>query len=476
MRRQRSLNSFRGSSGILYVGTIFVVLGVAILSLLTLWNLRNEALARVSTITQNLSKSTEQSVEAMIENVDQALQVTVDEITRQFSSGHPNEASINGFLVRQQEIFPQLDLLRATNPQGETIYGKGVDPTQKASLAQRDYYKRLRDDPTLGMVISEPIIGKISQKWIWLMARRLNSPDGSFAGLAYGSIFIEDLVQQFQAINMNPGSTISLRDENMTLVARTSFDTTQPLPIGSRNISQPFQVALALNRYSGSFDSAIDGVRRLYSYQRNPKYGFTVLVGIPMDAALAEWSRQATTMFILLLVFVVGSLSFARSARRAWQQEEKTLVDLSQTQSAMEKAGIGVHWVNADSGKFIYTNHRAAEILGYTVEEMLDLVVPDIDPNFKSADFRQATLALRQQETVRFESINLRKDGSIVPVDILCYFRPADTKASARFITFLVDISQRKVAEQALLEAERKYHTVADFTYDWETWMRVGRD
>ena len=64
-------------------------------------------------------------------------------------------AAINHFLIRQQERFPHIDLLRATNPEGEAIWGKGVDPAQRASLAQRDYYKRLRDDPALGMVIAE---------------------------------------------------------------------------------------------------------------------------------------------------------------------------------------------------------------------------------------------------------------------------------------------------------------------------------
>ena len=47
------------------------------------------------------------------------------------------------------------------------------------------------------MVLSEPIIGKISQRWIWLMARRINNPDGTFGGLVYGSIFIDDVDKMF---------------------------------------------------------------------------------------------------------------------------------------------------------------------------------------------------------------------------------------------------------------------------------------
>jgi PAS domain S-box-containing protein len=462
MSKPHSLRSFRGNSGILYIGTIFIVLGVLIVAILTLWNLRNETLARTATTTQNLAKAVEQTVEGAIDDIDHALQVSVDEINRQNAGGRPDPTEINRFLARQQARFEHLDLLRATNAAGEAIYGKGVDPAQRASLAQRDYYQRLRDDPKLGLVISEPIIGKISQRWIWLMARRLEQPDGNFAGLVYGSIFIDDLVAMFRALNLAPGSAISLRDENLALVARTTFDDTPPLPSGDQKLSPAFRAAMALNREEGTFDSdnaSPDGVRRIYSYHHNPKHGFTVLVGIPVATAMAEWNKQATTVIVLLLVFVVGTLSFARSTRRAWQLQEQSLAELSETQFAMDKAGIGIHWVDAESGQIIYANHHAAQLLGYSVAEMTRLNVRDIDPNFKSDDFMQATKDLRRPDPVRFESSNLTRDGQLLPIEILIYFRPANRQSPARFITFLLDIRQRKAAEQALHLAREQAET-----------------
>lgn len=44
-------------------------------------------------------------------------------------------------------------------PQGEAIWGRGADPSQRASLAQRECFQRLRDEPGLGMVIAELIVG-----------------------------------------------------------------------------------------------------------------------------------------------------------------------------------------------------------------------------------------------------------------------------------------------------------------------------
>jgi PAS domain S-box-containing protein len=459
MSKPHSLKSFRGNSGILYIGTLFIVLGVLIVAILTLWNQRNETLARTATTTQNLAKSVERTVEGAIDDIDHALQVSADEINHQIAGGRPDPAAINRFLERQQARFEHLDLLRATNAAGEAIYGKGVDPAQRASLAQRDYYQRLRDDPNLGLVISEPIIGKISQRWIWLMARRLEQADGRFAGLVYGSIFIDDLVAMFRQVKLAPGSAISLRDENLALVARTTFDDAAPLAIGDRNLSPAFRAALALNRDEGIYDSgseSMDGVRRIYSYHRNPKHGYTILVGIPVATAMAEWNKQASMVFVLLLVFVVGTVSFARSTRRAWQLQEQSLAELSETQSAMDKAGIGIHWVDADTGQILYANSHAAQLLGYSVAEMTSLNVRDIDPTFSAADFKQATKDLRQTEPVRFESSNRTCEGQLIPIEILIYFRPANRQTPARFITFLLDIRQRKAAELALHQAREE--------------------
>ncbi len=450
-----SMKSFRGNSGVLYVGTVFIVLGVVIVALLTLWNLRNETQARVELTTRNLAKSVEQTVQSTVDAINYALQVSADEINHRIAEGNPDKEAISLFLARQQDRFPNIDLLRATNAQGEAIYGVGV-PTPPASLAQRDYYKRLRDDPTLGMVIAEPIIGKISQKWIWLMARRLENLDRSFAGLIYGSVFIDDLVTMFEQVKLAPGSAISLRDHEMRVVARTTFDATTPLPIGDTKVSPALLEALKLNPLEGTYDSgsaSADGVRRTYSYRHNEKYGFTVLVGIPVDIAMAEWNKQATMIAWLLLIFVVGSLGFAHSTRRAWQLQEQSLAKLTETQFAMDKAGIGIQWVNADTGRFLYANRHAAAMLGYTEDEMQQLSVRDIDPEFAETDFRQATDTLRQQGPLRFESIHMSKDGRPIPVELLSYFLPGDPQTPARFISFLVDISKRKAAEQALRQA-----------------------
>ena len=337
----KSIDSLKQEDRSHFTGTLFIVIGVVFLAVLSLWQLRNAAISRTHVTTHNIAKSVEQTIESTISGIDYALLASADEFQFQLAKGGLNPERINQFLERQQQLIPRLDLLRITNAAGETIYGRGVDPEQKASLAHRDYYKRLRDDPSLGLVISEPVIGKISQKWIWLMARRLNNPDGSFAGLVYGSIFIDDLVQMLEALKMSPRSAVSIRDANLAIVARTTFGAQGGLPIGDQTLSQAVRAAIEVNPDYGTLDTAagaVDGIRRLYAYQRNKQYGFTVFVGIPTDEAFAEWNNQAITIFLFLVLFTAGAIGFARFGKRQRKAHEQSLIAAKEAADAANLA------------------------------------------------------------------------------------------------------------------------------------------
>ncbi|MTJ80531.1 MAG: PAS domain S-box protein [Telmatospirillum sp.] len=127
---------------------------------------------------------------------------------------------------------------------------------------------------------------------------------------------------------------------------------------------------------------------------------------------------------------------------------------LADTQFAMDEAGIGIHWVDPVTGRFLYVNRHAANMTGYKVDEMLRLGVPDINPDFPSSSFVQATEAFRRQKQAHFETTLRSKDGRPVPVDIALYYLEETPQSPARFITFLTDISSRKQAQQALRQAK----------------------
>ncbi|MBK7416162.1 MAG: PAS domain-containing protein [Dechloromonas sp.] len=123
---------------------------------------------------------------------------------------------------------------------------------------------------------------------------------------------------------------------------------------------------------------------------------------------------------------------------------------LEQTQFAMDGAGIALHWVDAESGRLLLANHHAARMLGYSDEEFLNLSVTDIDPNFPSDNFREATEAFRQK-VARFDTVSRHRNGQWF-ADINHFFVPAN-KDPARFISLSL-ISARKQLKIAMGEPD----------------------
>ncbi|CAK0748974.1 hypothetical protein CCP2SC5_150008 [Azospirillaceae bacterium] len=146
---------------------------------------------------------------------------------------------------------------------------------------------------------------------------------------------------------------------------------------------------------------------------------------------------------------------------------QETNDKLSATQFAMESVGIGIHWVEAQTGLFLYVNKCAAEMLGYTVEEMLGMRIQDVDKNFTNKKLAQMVETFEGQRRTIFETVQTAKDGRNIPVEIVLHCLPAASGAPARFIAFMTDISERKAVEEAREkarnEAERLAHLRREF-------------
>src|SRR5689334_2920836 len=74
---------------------------------------------------------------------------------------------------------------------GEYIYESlGVTPRQ-ISVSQRDYFTVHRDQPGAGLYISSPLRLQDKSSWAIVLSRRLPSRNGSFSGIAAGSLTLD---------------------------------------------------------------------------------------------------------------------------------------------------------------------------------------------------------------------------------------------------------------------------------------------
>jgi two-component system, sensor histidine kinase and response regulator len=124
------------------------------------------------------------------------------------------------------------------------------------------------------------------------------------------------------------------------------------------------------------------------------------------------------------------------------------------TQFAMDQLGLGVHWVDALSGRFVYVNRSAAQMLGYPPEELVGMHVWDIDAGSSREIFQQTIATLRASGSAQFERSARSKDGRQIAIAVSLFLLPATGDAFERIVGFITDITQRKEEERSLREAK----------------------
>ncbi len=254
--------------------------------------------------------------------------------------------------------------------------------------------------------------------------------------------------------------------------------------------------------------------------QHIPESDWTVITKMDQDEIYAALFFQ--TRFNLVLLLALGLLA-ALGIRLVWQQRE--LVFARQNMAAdrqrlesegkfrvlFDQAAVGVAQFAAATGRFLSVNGKLCQILEYPPEELLarhgaEITHPEDQPREQE---NMGRLIQGQATEFAFEKRCLKKDGSVVWVrfSVSALWRSPEPPGSC--VAIVEDITRRKQAEDALVkawveleqkveqrtaalrqanaqlqrevetrrhtetalaEAELRYRTVADFTYDWEYW------
>ncbi|MBU0485275.1 MAG: PAS domain S-box protein [Proteobacteria bacterium] len=126
--------------------------------------------------------------------------------------------------------------------------------------------------------------------------------------------------------------------------------------------------------------------------------------------------------------------------------------ELEMAYFTIDTASDAIYWVRAD-GRFAYANQSAARQLGYSPEELRQMSVFDIDPNFKTEDWQDHWQKLQKHGTLILEAIHRAKDGREFPVEISANYNQFN--ATAYNVAFSRDISNRKILEEQLVNANK---------------------
>lgn len=126
--------------------------------------------------------------------------------------------------------------------------------------------------------------------------------------------------------------------------------------------------------------------------------------------------------------------------------------------------GIHIHEIEPDGkpGKFIEVNEVACQMLQYTRKELLEYGPLDFVTGYHSRPLSEIIAELSSTGNAIFETEYLRKDGTTLPVEVNTHV--VELQGKRVMVSVVRDITERRQAKLALLQANKKFNLLSDIT------------
>jgi signal transduction histidine kinase len=216
------------------------------------------------------------------------------------------------------ETLPQIGAVLVIDPQGQVRASGSAFPAAAADVSNRDAFVAQRDRDA-GIFIGREHIDQLNRLSDFDISRRRSTTNESFDGVIIISANPGYFANFFSTISRDENfSALLLRDDGSVLVRFP------PLP-SPRVFSSdtPVMRAIAAEPDRGLFwgRGGIDGIERLFGYQRVGQYPLYVAFGIPMRGVLAQWRGNLVDYLLFAIPASLGLFCMTLFAVRQLQQQ-----------------------------------------------------------------------------------------------------------------------------------------------------------
>ena len=327
--------------------------------------------------TRNLAAILETRFEATLHHADADLTLLAKTIPRQAMVQKDlarYQQSVNEDLDRRLLSMDEIVAYRVYDASGDMLYSSNSAGTAPINMADRNFFRLLRDDPARDLVFSEVLTGRRIGSPILVIARAIRGERGKFLGSVHGVIDLDFYRRKFQLLDVGAHGVIALRrtDDHAQLVR-------WPDPGNATNtrlaVDHPVAAALASGSKALSVDYVDrDGIARVMAVQAMPDYPFYFAVGLARHEVLAGWRTEVMIVVVssLLLVGVIGVVLLRLGRMRV--REAEILATLARSEAQFRELAqvvpVGIGHFDAD-GLCTYVNDRHLHLVGRSREQVL---------------------------------------------------------------------------------------------------------
>jgi len=250
-------------------------------------------------------------------------------------------ASIEASVVKYQEHLQREGLIQVAvvDAEGWTRYSRM--PLEKpVNFADRDYFQRQKSSGRDEMVISAPVMGRITKQWAIQFSRPIYDRAGAFAGLIVVALPPPALELVYRDVRASTEDVVTLARSDGGILARTGgLDRTTHVSLKDSPGLRDDDPSV------GTFEGLgpIDGVARLFAYSKVRGYPLTVYVSQKMQTVLASFYAQRLELLTVAVIATALLLVLARLWRSRLKLSEQVLEHQRREAESRERMMLELH-------------------------------------------------------------------------------------------------------------------------------------
>lgn len=341
-------------------------------------------------------------------------------------------------------------------------HGTGVDRANRISIVDRDYFRVLKARPQAGLVIGQPVQGRVSGKWGISLARPVRQADGRFAGVVVGTVPLNYFLGQFTPLQVGEQGSFALFDADFRLIVRhpvpTGAGAGVGMPFGSEELRQRIRSGQSSGLYKAR--SIVDNVERISSFRQIAGTHLYLVLGMGTDDYLAGWQQERNKALAVVALFVFVSLGVAYLVQRAWRNQATAMQAREQAYRTLEAEKLLNQTIIRSSPFAIYTRDRygivtawnpaAEKLFGWRAEQIVGKPLLSVPTGRERETKELRDRVLAGESIIGLEVQRQRKDGTLFDLSTtLAPLRDASGEVTG-YLAIASDISERKAAEKRI--------------------------
>lgn len=285
----------------------FIALVCLSLTLATMWQMnqsRNERVATAKIAVSNIVRAAEQQAQDTVRQADNTLRNLVERVEHDGVVGDQRVRLVK-LMLQNVETVEGIQGLFIYDAHGNWVANSFSQNIPSKNNGDRAYFIYHRDHADDSIHVGSIVQSRSSGDMIIPISRRINAPDGTFAGVALATIPVAYFQAFFERMDVDDKGVIFLALNNGDLLARR--------PTLGALMTTNVAKGDIFTRYlphsdsgTGIIKSIVDDVERIYAYRRVSGLPIVAAAGVSCQHVFAPWWAYAHRSMALIGIIILA--------------------------------------------------------------------------------------------------------------------------------------------------------------------------